>query len=142
MTVDLNCKLLGRLCGGKWDKSYDISRRVYSVEGLAPTIHTCGGGNRQPKILEPRYGNYKNGHTAEAINKRGINTAILPLTKDERIRKLTERECLRLMGVKDEDIKKLSKNQSKSSLYHLAGDSIVTNVLSAIFAEMLKLKKE
>ena len=64
-------------------------------------------------------------------------TAILTVTKDGRIRKLTERECLRLMGVKDDDIDKLKKNQSKSSLYHLAGDSIVTNVLSAILAEML-----
>ena len=26
--------------------------RVYSVKGLAPTINTCGGGGRQPMILE------------------------------------------------------------------------------------------
>ena len=53
------------------------------------------------------------------------------------IRKLTPRECLRLMGVKDQDIDKLLKNQSDSSAYHLAGDSIVVNVLMAIFKEML-----
>ena len=52
-----------------------------------------------------------------------------------RIRKLTPKECFRLMGVKDEDYEKL--NQSDSSLYHLAGDSIVVNVLMAIFKEML-----
>jgi DNA (cytosine-5)-methyltransferase 1 len=50
-----------------------------------------------------------------------------------RIRKLTPRECFRLMGVKDEDYDKVAKNQSNSSLYHLAGDSIVVNVLMAIF---------
>lgn len=56
---------------------------------------------------------------------------------DLRIRKLTPRECFRLMGVKDEDFEKVKKNQSDSSLYHLAGDSIVVNVLMAIFKEML-----
>ena len=54
-----------------------------------------------------------------------------------RIRKLTPRECFRLMGVKDEDYEKCAKNQSDSSLYHLAGDSIVVNVLMAIFKELI-----
>jgi DNA (cytosine-5)-methyltransferase 1 len=53
------------------------------------------------------------------------------------IRKLTPRECFRLMGVKDEDFERVAANQSDSSLYHLAGDSIVTNCLMAIFKEML-----
>lgn len=53
-----------------------------------------------------------------------------------RIRKLTERECFRLMGVKEKEFDKIKKNQSKSSLYHLAGDSIVTTCLMAIFGEM------
>ena len=56
---------------------------------------------------------------------------------DLKIRKLTPRECFRLMGVKDEDYDKIAKNQSDSSLYHLAGDSIVVNVLMAIFKELL-----
>lgn len=54
-----------------------------------------------------------------------------------RIRKLTPKECWRLMGVKDEDFEKVAKNQSNSSLYHLAGDSIVVKVLMAIFKEMI-----
>ena len=54
-----------------------------------------------------------------------------------RIRKLTPRECGRLMNVKDEDINKLLKNQNNSSAYHLFGDSICTNVLMAIFGELL-----
>lgn len=56
---------------------------------------------------------------------------------DFRIRKFTPKECFRLMGVKDEDFEKIAKNQSNASLYHLAGDSIVVNVLMAIFKEML-----
>ena len=39
--------------------------------------------------------------------------------------------------LKDEDFDKVAKNQSDSSLYHLAGDSIVVNVLMAIFGEMI-----
>lgn len=61
----------------------------------------------------------------------------LGVVNNLRIRKLTPRECFRLMGVKDEDFDKVAKNQSDSSLYHLAGDSIVVNVLMAIFKEML-----
>jgi len=56
---------------------------------------------------------------------------------DLRIRKLTPKECFRLMGVKDEDYENVRKNQSDSSLYHLAGDSIVVDVLMAIFEKLL-----
>ena len=67
-----------------------------------------------------------------------ITTDFNPYYKNDlRIRKLTPRECFRLMGVKDEDYEKCAKNQSDSSLYHLAGDSIVVNVLMAIFKELL-----
>lgn len=53
-----------------------------------------------------------------------------------RIRKLTPRECFRLMGVKDEDSNKLNE-MSDMVKYHLSGDSIITTVLMAIFGEML-----
>ena len=59
------------------------------------------------------------------------------LKTDLTIRNLTPKECFRLMGVKDEDYKNVAKNQSNASLYHLAGDSIVVNVLMAIFKELL-----
>lgn len=58
------------------------------------------------------------------------------ITQDYRIRKLTERECFRLMGVKNEDFDRVAENQSTSSLYHLTGDSIVTTCLMAIFGEL------
>ncbi len=50
------------------------------------------------------------------------------------IRKLTPRECLRLMGVKDEDIDKMTVSDTQK--YKQAGNSIVVNVLMAIFNEM------
>ena len=51
-----------------------------------------------------------------------------------RIRKLTPKECFRLMGVKDEDFEKLTV--SNSQLYKQAGNSIVVDVLEAIFENM------
>lgn len=54
-----------------------------------------------------------------------------------KLKKLSTRECFRAMGVKDDDYYKIAKNQSDTSLYHLAGDSIVVNVLMAIFKQLL-----
>ena len=59
------------------------------------------------------------------------------MVNNYRIRKLTPKEVFRLQGVKDEDYEKIAKNQSNASLYHLAGDSITTSVLMAIFGEIL-----
>lgn len=54
------------------------------------------------------------------------------------IRKLTPKECWRLMGFDDEDFEKVSKlNLSDSNLYKQAGNSIVVNVLEEILKELL-----
>jgi DNA (cytosine-5)-methyltransferase 1 len=54
-----------------------------------------------------------------------------------RIRKLTPRECWRLMGFDDEDFEKAAKVNSNSQLYKQAGNSIIVNVLEAIFKQLL-----
>lgn len=80
------------------------------------------------------------GHGPRTHNESiALNTIDKPSVKHNlRIRKLTPKECFRLQGVKDEDFERCAKNQSDSSLYHLAGDSIVVNVLMAIFKEMIE----
>lgn len=61
------------------------------------------------------------------------------MAKIYRIRRLTPVECMRLMGVKDEDTQKMKDaGISDSQLYKLAGNSIVTNVLEAIFTQMFR----
>lgn len=55
-----------------------------------------------------------------------------------RIRKLTSREVFRLMGVKDEDYEKIKPNQSESSLYHLAGDSLITTIIMELIGTMVE----
>ena len=81
--------------------------RVYSDKGISPCLSTMQGGGLEPKI-----------------------------TENLRIRKLTPRECWRLMGVKDEQFNKIH-DISNSQLYKLAGNSIVVDVLMAIFNNLL-----
>lgn len=59
-----------------------------------------------------------------------------------RIRKLTPREFFRLMGLQDDEIDIIqSANISNSQQYHMAGNSIVVNVLDGIFENMFYPKK-
>lgn len=67
-----------------------------------------------------------------------LGIAVEDFNLNLRIRKLTPRECFRLMGVRDENFERIAKNQSNASLYHLAGDSIVVPVLVAIFGQFVK----
>ena len=60
------------------------------------------------------------------------------VVENMRIRKLTPKECWRLMGVSDEDFAKARLVNSDTQLYKQAGNAIVVNVLEALFANMLK----
>lgn len=53
-----------------------------------------------------------------------------------RIRKLTPRECGRLMGVSDEDIDKMAVVNSNTQLYKQFGNSIVVDVMCAMFKNL------
>lgn len=86
------------------------SGNVFSTEGIAPTLLARDG--KDPKKISQ--------------------------TNELRIRKLTPRECYRLMGFSDEAYDLASPNQSNTALYHQAGDSIVVNVLENIFKEIIK----
>lgn len=52
------------------------------------------------------------------------------------IRKLTPRECGRLMGVSDEDIDKMAAVNSNTQLYRQFGNSIVVQVMCAMFKNL------
>ena len=54
-----------------------------------------------------------------------------------RVRKLTPRECWRLMGFDDTDFEKAAKVCSNSQLYKQAGNSIVVNVLEQILVNLI-----
>ena len=193
--MEVKCEQVATLQGGKWDKMHDIAKRVYGTNGISPILHTCGGGNLEPKIIEePLAYDEQNKYlrrdgivgtlTTDGSSPKHNNKVVEPLVYDGnlvvnkvvagavttregstradassyiskdfpentniagkdmtryRVRKLTERECFKLMGVKQEDFEKIRKNQSKSSCYHLAGDSIVVPVLMAIFGQMFDI---
>lgn len=126
----------------------EINTRAYKENAIGPTINTCGGGNRQPKVMVQTVDNYlPSGHSSGKILQDDDNYPTLraeahgtmPTVKTEepnlRIRKLTPRECFRLQGVRDDDIDKLD-NMSDNIKYHLAGDSICTTVLMALFGQL------
>ena len=79
--------------------------------------------NREPRI----YNEYS---PSLRVNCGGLETY-----RPFRIRKLTPRECWRLMGWTDEQIDKV-KGISNCQLYKQAGNSIVINVLEEIFRNM------
>ena len=130
----------------------DISSRMKHHRGTVQkdkiqTLTTSGGNDRGVCVGTYQYAKsdkFMNGKDRLQLGKEVSDT--LQTTPKEaicyndlRIRKLTPRECGRLMNVKDEDITKMLKNQSDSSAYHCFGDSICTNVLMAIFGELLDI---
>lgn len=64
-----------------------------------------------------------------SMGATGVNTGL-------RIRKLTPKECFRLMGFDDEDFYKAEAVNSNKQLYKQAGNSIVVDVLEAIFTNL------
>lgn len=58
--------------------------------------------------------------------------------KGLRIRKLTPKECWRLMGFSDDAYEKAAEVNSKSQLYKQAGNSIVVNVLMEIIKQLME----
>lgn len=190
------------------DNTFESADRVYGIEGVAPTMNTCGGGGLQPKILEKQDSCYAwqksrqnpsdrtAGNPTEQrleVNMKGTSNCLTSVQKDNfvlekplllggvgkenefgtqyrqgnrvyssnacamalnsqpvgnaggnsylynvdyRIRKLTPREYGRLMGVSDEDIDKMAAVNSNTQLYKQFGNSIVVDVMCAMFEKL------
>lgn len=87
-------------------------KRVYSPDGVCPTLTTMTGGHRQPKIW----------------------------TSEDGVRKLTPRECWKLMGFGEDLFAKVEGHLSNAQLYKQAGNTICVNCLEAIFKELFSGK--
>lgn len=139
------------------EKSTHQAGSVYDENGLSPTLDTMQGGYRQPCIEIKN--NTKKGYLEatdgdgiyitnmdkkrESVQKEMIPTLktspdIGTVVENLKIRKLTSKECWRLMGFTDEEFEKASKVNSNTQLYKQAGNSIVVNVLVAILEELIK----
>lgn len=159
--------------------------RVYDADGISPTMDTCSGGNRMPKVLvrEATKQGYAEAYEGDSINLEQLNITTSTVQKDNyvaepkievvgnyspsgrdtsrivsssglaptvkenygtvtamihnlRIRKLTPKECFRLMGFDDESFHRAEAVNSNTQLYKQAGNSIVVNVLEAIYRSL------
>ena len=90
-------------------------------------------------------GNYsKSNHNASRIvDEKGIAPTVMEnhgtvtaIDTNLRIRKLSPKECFRLMGFSDEEFAKAESVISNSQLYKTAGNSIVVDVLYYIFKQL------
>lgn len=98
------CQMVGMLD----IKAQDQCRRVYSVNGIAPTLTTSGGGQREVKIFD---------------------------TKRLRVRKLTPKEYGILQAFPMDDWKQVV---SDSQAYKQFGNAVTTTVFTAIAEEIAK----
>jgi DNA (cytosine-5)-methyltransferase 1 len=125
--------------------NFDTTNRVYSKDGISPTLQTLQtlqGGNRQPKILEDFYSNRDVGEYTDYSPTLRSERNGLKVTDNSsfKVRKLTPKECWRLMGFSSEQFDKAkSVGVSDSQLYKQAGNSIVTYVLYEIYKELYKV---
>lgn len=130
-------------------KGQDCIKRVYGTDKIAPTLTTMQGGLREPKILEVERTPLKfldrNGKKVDGDYTFCVDTCHTGGIKEYysdntfRIRKLTPKECFRLMGMNDDDIDKIQQaGISNTRQYKMAGNSIVIDVLDAIFRNLFK----
>ena len=135
------------ICLNSQYKQPSVQDRIYDPEGIATAITTS---QFRPNIAERRMFNSYNNKEIKDIaptqtTKCGNSTSSAAVLISEignhfmQIRKLTPRECWRLMGFDDSDFDKIkSVGISDTQAYKQAGNSIVVNVLEAIFKELLK----
>ena len=137
---------------------HDILKRVYSEDGKSPTVNTCQGGNREPKVLAGAY-------RARSIDKDGNRVSwkevkpkqMLELRRDEKSntvtsvqkdnvltqdevywRKLTPLECERLQTVPDN----YTDHVSNSQRFKMLGNGWTIEVIKHIFKNMERRGKE
>ena len=91
------------------ENGWHFEQNVYDANGLVRSLKSESGSGNIPKAIV-----------------------------QYRIRKLTPRECWRLMDFSDEDFEKAAEVNSNTQLYKQAGNSIVVNVLVAILGQLLQ----
>ena len=143
----LTSSMINYLENGKYN-SAKVSNKLKQTEtGISPTLDTMQGGNRQPFVTVKNAYLRDFGSKGKIQNKEYCDTLTasmetgggnVPIYKmNLRIRKLTPKECWRLMGFDDEDFEKASKVNSNSQLYKQAGNSICVPVLISILNNLL-----
>lgn len=129
------------------DESYFLSESGYIAKEKYGRM-----GKQAVETIKENMEEIRDGYTINSFNKtidksglsptlttrpEGFKTAILPITNNLRIRKLTPLECWRLQGFSDEQFYKAKNNGvSNSQLYKQAGNAVTVNVVDAIVGEI------
>ena len=93
----------------------------------------------EPKVIDDTVGFYDEpriyDETVPTLRAERYGLKVTECNPELRIRKLTPKECFRLMGFSDEDFDSIH-GISNAQLYKMAGNSIVVNVLEEIFKSL------
>ncbi len=128
-----------------YQREFGSKGKELNIEDIAPTLTAAmgsGGGNvpyfefppKQPPAIST------DGIGPTLTSAMGQGGGHVPMHNyGVRIRKLTPKECWRLMGFDDTDFEKAEKVNSNTQLYKQAGNSIVVNVLEAILKNLLEV---
>jgi len=154
--VLLKEKLCNELIEQGMVEENDVIRHSYSNSRMNNFYKQNSANNNVSPTLDTRcdclgvtvktIGNYSpsNHNASRVVDNDGLaptvmeNHGTVTATQDQlRIRKLTPKECWRLMGFDDEDFEKASQVNSNAQLYKQAGNSIVVNVLENILKNLL-----
>lgn len=138
--------------GGCFDASYPNSKtRRGRVQDKGNTCPTLTAQNQEVVRIE-KVGQISNDGSqyGTVIADNGLSPNLVAgthgyanscIATQYRIRKLTPRECWRLMDFSDEDFEKAAEVNSNTQLYKQAGNSIVVNVLVAILGQLFPGKE-
>lgn len=121
-TLDTRCDCLGVVVKNNTKKGYLLA---YPGDGIYTNPSNKRGTVQKESIP-----------TLTTYQDKGV------VENDLRIRKLTPKECWRLMGFDDEDYEKASKVNSNAQLYKQAGNSIVVNILEDIIKKLIRKEEE
>lgn len=159
---------IGQLYGTEKEPNPQAGR-VYSSECLSPTLDTCSGGNRMPKVIEEKLSHAEwkqqmyerfiedaDGEVSGVITNQSQTFGYRPpmkgfsktlraeandtgIVENFRIRKLTPRECYKLMGLTFEDCDKARNiGVADTHLYKQAGNGIITNCCELLAEHLYK----
>jgi len=122
-------------------KGHDQIKRVYSPEGKSPTVTTCEGGHREPKVIVDRDksycidANYSKGTNWELYKKKSRRQLV---GSELEWRKLTPKECERLQTVPDDyTLVPYGKGMmSNSQRYKMLGNGWTVEVIKHIYKNL------
>lgn len=151
---------MGNYCEGEVDEKFYLSQKMieYILDIHNVQKGTKWEGRADSDVLNPTIAHTLSVRGACGNQRAGVSNFLIDGFEDNvpvkvlkehyiknqnlRIRKLTPKECFRLMGFSDEDFAKAEAVNSNTQLYKQAGNSIVVDVIAHIFTHLKELTED